>query len=714
MSESLFSPMWYRVTGLKPCLRGHIEMHRHDYRGLIWYILEDKASGRNHRFSTLAYQIIGLMDGERSVNQIWEAVNIKLGDFAPTQDEVIQLLGQLHAMDLLQCEVPPDSEELFQRHNKQSTDKVKQVFRNPLSQKIPLWDPDDFLERMLPKVAWLFHWSIGLVWVSVVLVAALLAAIYWDNLSSNFILHSLSPYNLLILCLVYPLIKFLHELGHAFTTKIEGGEVHEMGIIFLVLMPIPYVNVTSASAFRSKRKRMLVGAAGILVELFLAALGIFLWLSVEPGLVREIAFNVALTGGISSLFFNGNPLLKYDGYYVLADGIGIPNLYQRSTKYLIYLCQRYLCGVKELTSPATASGEAGWFLGYGIVSFLYRMTILWVIILYITEAFFIIGVLLALWMVTMQIVLPVVKGVLYIATSPSIQKQRFRAVGASTALIAALFVLIMIPVPSYTNAEGVVWIPEDAHLRSNTDGFLGELLATPYSDVKAETPLVQIDAPFLSAGVKVLEYRLKELQAQYHGDRFNNRVQAEITQEEIHSVEADLENTRNRDQAALIRSPKQGKLLIPMHEDQPGRFIRQGELIGYIIDDATPTARVVVAQANIGQMRKHIANVQVRLANHLDQILPATILREVPGATNRLPSAALASTGGGLIPIDPNQPDGLTTLEKIFQFDIQFSPREQQEPIGTRVFVRFDHGSEPLAKQWYRGIRQLFLRQFNV
>ncbi len=707
--------MWYRVAELKPCLRGHIEMHRHDYRGLIWYILEDKSSGRNHRFSTSAYQIIGLMDGERSVNRIWEAVNVKLGDFAPTQDEVIQLLGQLHQTDLLQCEVSPDSEELFQRHNKQSADKVKQVFRNPLSQKIPLWDPDDFLERMLPRVAWLFHWSMGLVWVSVVLLATLLAGIYWDELSGNFIAHSLSPYNLLILCLVYPCIKFLHELGHAFSTIIEGGEVHEMGVIFLVLMPIPYVNVTSSSTFRSKRKRMLVGAAGILVELFLAALGLFLWLSVEPGLVREIAFNVALTGGISSLFFNGNPLLKYDGYYVLADGIGIPNLYQRSSKYLSYLCQRYLFGIKELTSPAMARGEAGWFVGYGIVSFCYRMAILWVIILYITETFFIVGILLAVWMVTMQIVLPIAKGILHITTSPGIQKQRFRAVGASTGLLAVLFILItLVPTPSYTMAEGVVRLTEDAHLRSETEGFLGELLVVPDSDVKPGTPLVQIDNPFLPSEVKVLEFRLKELQAQYHADWFNNRVQAGIIKEDIRSVEADLENTRNRARTALIRSPKEGKLLIPMAEDQPGRFIRQGELIGYVIDDSTPTARVVVTQVNIGQMRKQIVNVQVRLANHLDRILSATILREVPEATNRLPSAALASTGGGLLTVDPNQPDGLTTSEKIFQFDIEFSPREQQLPIGTRVFVRFDHGSEPLAEQWYRSIRQLFLRQFNV
>ena len=360
-------------------------------------------------------------------------------------------------------------------------------------------------------------------------------------------------------------------------------------------------------------------------------------------------------------------------------------------------------------------GEARWFVGYGITSFFYRMAILWVIILYITEAFFVIGILLALWMVTMQILLPIAKGISYITTSPSIQEQRFRAVGVSIALLAFLSILITaVPVPSYTNAEGVVWLTEDAHLRSETNGFFSEMLAVPFSQVKAGTPLVQIDDPFLPAGVKVLEHRLKELQVQYHSYWLSDRVQAEIVKEEIHSVEADLENTRNRVQAALILSPKEGRLLIPEHEDQPGRFIHHGDLIGYVIDDSMPTARVVVTQADIGQLRKRIIDVQVRLASHLDQVLPAKVLRVVPEATNVLPSAALTSRGGGLLTVDPDRTGGLTAMEKIFQFDIEFLPRQQQVPIGTRVYVRFDHGSEPLAKQWYRSIRQLFLRQLNV
>ena len=164
----------------------------------------------------------------------------------------------------------------------------------------------------------------------------------------------------------------------------------------------------------------------------------------------------------------------------------------------------------------------------------------------------------------------------------------------------------------------------------------------------------------------------------------------------------------------LIHSRKAGKLLVPFSDDLKGRFVRQGELIGYIIDDSEPIVRVMVTQSDIGQVRKHTKKVEIRLANNISRSFSAKIIREAPEATNYLPSAALATIGGGKIKTDPNSKEKLKTLEKVFQIDMQFSPLKQQVPIGTRVYVRFDHGSEPLAYQWYRNIRQVFLRQFNV
>ena len=340
MNNASLSPHWYRIAKLQPKLHSHIEIHRHDYRGLIWYLLEDTTTGRNHRFNPAAYQFIGLLDGKRSVQEIYDQLDKQLEDYAPGQEDIIQLMGQLHAADLIQTDTLIDTEELFDRQVQSKNAKIKQRFSNPVIQKLPLWDPEEFLNKHFKKVSWLFSTWVAIVWLLLIGYSLTQAAIHWPQISQHFSINALSPYNLIIVFLLYPPIKILHELGHAFSAKLEGGEVHEMGINFMMFMPIPYVNVSTATHFRSKYKRILVSAAGILVETFLAALGLLLFLATEPGLIQDIGFNIFMIGGISSLFFNGNPLLKYDGYYILADALAIPNLYQRSAHYWRYWFQR--------------------------------------------------------------------------------------------------------------------------------------------------------------------------------------------------------------------------------------------------------------------------------------------------------------------------------------------------------------------------------------
>jgi len=715
MNESLLSPQWYRVQALTPRLRKHIEVHRHDYRGLIWFILEDKASGRHHRFNAAAFRMIGLLDGKRTVNEAWQLLNDQLGDFAPTQDEVIQLLGQLHSADLLHSNAALDIEELFHRQGQHKNSKIKQRFTNPLSQKFPLWDPDDFLERHLPKVSWLFNGTAALAWLSVVLIAFLLTAMHWHELGSHIAVNTLSPYNLTLLFLLYPIIKILHELGHAFTAKLEGGEVHEMGMIFMMFIPVPYVNVSTVTHFRNKYKRMLVGAAGIIVELFLASLALFIWLITEPGLIRDIAFNIMLIGGVSSLFFNGNPLLKYDGYYVLADAIAIPNLFQRSAKYWGYLCQRYLFGLKQLASPAYTPWESTWFVVYSLMSFIYRMALLWFIIVYVTDKFFAIGVVLALWMVIAQILLPLFNMLRFITASPSLRKKRYRVIGSCSALLAALMMLIFIvPFPCYTVAEGIVWTPENAQLKAESDGFSGPLLTGDNSQIDSGTGVLQLEDPFLQTQVEIQQAKLKELEANYRAEKFKDLVKAQIIKEQIPAAQAELAHAQKNVQSMRVKSATQGQLLIPDADDLPGRFIRQGDVIGYVLNNALPIVRTVVAQGDMGKLQAGIDRVQLRLVNHLEQVIPAKITRVTPKATDRLPSAALATSAGGRMILDPDRTEDLITLENFFLVDLEFTPMDPNILIGTRTYVRFDHGGQPLAKQWYRNLRQLFLRQFNV
>ena len=717
--EPLFSSSWYRVACLKPRLRAHTRIHRHSYRDQVWYVLEDTSNGRCHRFSAAAHDLIGRMDGAHTVQQIWDTACAELGDDAPTQDETIRLLGQLHAADALKTDALPDTAELFRRHDKQRLGKLRQRFMYPLAIRIPLIDPDRFLGAALPLVRPLFSaWGFGL-WLVLVLTAAVMAASHWPELTGNLADRVLTPQNLLVLWLAYPLVKALHELGHGFATKRWGGEVHEIGIMLLVLMPVPYVEASSASAFQDKRARMVVGAAGIMVELLLAAVALLVWLNVEPGLVRTLAWNVMLIGGVSTLLFNGNPLLRFDGYYVLSDAIEMPNLATRSNRWLLWLAQRYLLGNREIKAPLVSPGERPWLLGYGVAAFVYRLFILFAIALFIASRFFILGVLLALWAVAAQVIWPLLKGLAVLFSSPQFQRGRGRAVAASLGIVVLLLAVVgLLPVPAWTRAQGVVWLPEDARLRAGADGLITQVLAADGGAVSAGEPIIDSDDPLLAMNLRLLKARRAELDAELIASEHSDRTRAQVVREEIAAVEADLARARERLAALTLTSPVEGALVLPDAEDLVGQFVHRGDLLGYVIPAPEPgqgpRVRVVLEQDAIGLVRERTRGVEVWPAGYDGGPLPATIVRQVPAGTDRLPAAQLGVNAGGGIAVDPRDPNGLRTLQPVFELDLALPPQAPAGWPGSRVAVRFDHGMDPLALQWYRALRRLFLSRFAV
>lgn len=715
MSESMFSSSWYRIASLQPRLKGHIQIHRHHYRGQLWYILQDYSSSLNHRFSPQAHYIISLMNGSRNFQEIWELALEHLGDDAPTQDELVKLLGQLHGSDLLICDVPPDTLDLFQRYERKQRGKWLQRLWSPLSIRFPLWDPDAFLDRWLFLVRPLFGWLGILVWVLVVSTALILAASHWVDLSRDVSDRVWAPGNLLLLFFVYPLVKLLHEFGHAFSTKVWGGEVHEMGMMLLVFMPIPYVDASSAWGFRDKKKRAIVGAAGMAVEMFLAAIALFIWLNVEQGFVRAIAYNVMLIGGASTIFFNGNPLLRFDGYYIFADLIEIPNLASRANNYLGYLFQHYVFGVKTVNSPVTAKGERSWFLIYGIASFCYRMLITFSITFFVASQFFLIGVILALWAVGTMILVPATKCFRFVFSNPMIQQSRVRTIATSVTLaLIILGFLLLFPMPLNTYAEGVVWLPEQAKVRAKTEGFVTKILAGSNTVVVRDQILIELDDPILKLKKNILDNQLDELEAKLKESWMEDRVKAQIIEEQMRSVTAELAEVTERIDNLTLKSQGKGVFIVPHAEDLKDRFLHKGDLVGYVVNYPITTIRTVVTQDNIGLVKERTRNVQVRLADNIKHLYPAKILREIPAASDVLPSPALGITGGGTIPVNPADEKGEKAFEPVFHIELAFPPGTDVRNIGERVYIRFNHGRESLAMQWYRLARQLFLRTFSV
>ncbi|WP_439150629.1 peptidase M50 [Sulfitobacter sp.] len=716
MAGSLFSPSWYRVKDLKPRLRRHVNIYRHDYRGRIWFILQDLATGRSHRFSPAAYRMVGMLDGTRSLGEVWDIANEQLGERAPTQDEAIRLLGQLHAADALVADVSPDSRELFRRHQRHKRMEIKQKVWSPLAVRVPIWDPDWFLTATLPFVRPFLTKTFAVIWLLLVLTAAVFAAMNIGALTTNITDRVLNPGNLAVLWLVYPVVKAFHELGHGYAVKKFGGEVHEIGIMFLVLIPVPYVDASAASAFRDKHKRMLVGGIGIMIELLLASIALFVWLNAESGAVTAVAFNVMLIGGISTLLFNGNPLLRFDGYYVLADWIEIPNLSGRSTNYLTYLIQRYIYGMHEADKVTSLWSERIWFVFYGIAAFIYRMFIMFAIIAYIAGRFFIIGVLLAIWAATTQLLLPIGKGIKFLSGSPKLRTNRPRALSTTFAVIAfVLGALFLVPFPSYSIVDGVIWPSQQAQVRAGTNGFVTKVATTADQTVRSGDLMMQLDDPFMRARLELIDTQLAGLEIQRSALIRTDRVQSALIAEEINIVLNDRTRMIEELGALDIRAPRNGTAVLPNSSDLEGTFVAKGSVIGYVVAQRdTQTVRTVVSQNQIDLVRNDTQSVSVMPVEWDAEPVKAVILREVPGATQQLPTPALGTAGGGKVPVDPSDPNGVQTLGRFFEFEILMVQPSEDILLGRRVRVRFDHGTSPLGVQAYRSLRQLFLRLYNV
>ncbi len=715
MRESLFSPSWYRVAGLKPRLRSHVQIHRHVYHGELWYVLQDHASGQFQRFPPATYFLVGLMDGNRTVEQIWAAGKSRLGEEAPTQEEMIRLLGQLHNIDVLQTDVSPDVEEMNRRFEKNKNLKWKQKIRNPMSLSFSLYDPEKLLTRMAPFSKMVFSWPAALVWLFTVGVAFVLAGYHWPDLTENIADRVLAPQNLVIMWFLFPVIKILHELGHALAVKRLGGEVHDVGLMLLVLTPVPYVDASSSLAFRNKWERAVVGSAGLLVEIFIAAILLMVWVTLEPGVVRGVVYNAIIIAGVTSLFFNGNPLLRFDAYYVLGDLIEIPNLGTRANQYLTYLLQRHVLGIEDIEAPNASEYEKRWFVLYGALSFVYRMIIYVAIIQFIAGKFFIVGIILALWAVVSMLGMPLVKAGKFLLTSPKLGRKRKKAVAVSLGLAALVVGFItLIPLPLATVTEGVVWLPEEAIVRAQTEGFVEEVKVSPGQRVVAGTEIVRCSDPMLALKLKVLEAELHELQVEYYVKDQTDRVSAQMVDDDIKQVEGRIKDARERLEQLTARSTSQGSVFIPQSQDLVGRFVKRGDVIGYVLEKNATSARVAVDQSDADLVRQNTRAVAVRLAENFSVTAQARMIREVPAATEDLPSRVLGSSGGGTIAIDPRDEKGVKAFQKMFFFDIELPSGTTFANVGGRVYVRFDHGWEPVGGRWYRGIRNLLLRRFNV
>ncbi len=705
---SLFSDHWYRVAALHPRLRSHVRIDRHRYRGEVWHLLKDPLTGRQHRLNELGWRVVARFDGRLSLQQIWDLLIAQAGEDAPTQAEVIALLARLHEAELIQTENTPDVAQLFASADRRRARQQRQRV-NPLSLRVGLFDPTRLLDALAPLGRALMRpWALW-AWAALAVLTLAALAPHGGELRAYAALHLGSPRMLLIMWLAYPVIKALHELAHALALRSWGGEVRDVGVSLLMLMPVPYVDASAASGLRSRRKRVLVSLMGILAETTLAALAAWLWLTVSDGVLRDIAFATMVVGGVSTLLFNGNPLMRFDAYHALCDAIESPALGTRGDAYWRYLWRRHALALAQARPPTVARGERPWLLGYAAASLAYRILVALWMVGWLLGVHLLLGALMAAWMLFVLLARPAFRLWRYTRDASELDGRRARAHAAhGLALLLPLALLLALPVPRATHASGVVWVDEKAMVRAQVDGFVERVAVTDGQQVSAGTLVLQLRDPALDGELERVHARLAGLDIAYYAALFQEPAKAAGVAQEMRRQEAERDRLQARIAALAVRSAGVGRIALRQPDDLPGSYIARGSLVAHLITAQTPTVRVLVSEGDVARLRELPRGIQVRLADAPTATQHATLIAQTPAPVSELPSPALGDRLGGPVLTDPADPDGMRPLEPMFVVDLAL-PGGTGGRIGTRAQVRFDHGDAPLAQQWLYRVQQLFV-----
>lgn len=492
------------------------------------------------------------------------------------------------------------------------------------------------------------------------------------------------------------------------------------GVMFILFAPLPYVDATASWGFRERWRRIFVSSAGMYAELFIASLGAIVWANAGPGLVKGLAYNVMVIGSVTTLIFNLNPLLKFDGYYIFSDLFALPNLQQRAVKYLQYLVERFGFGREEAENPAEQFGEALWLGIYGVAAGLYRVFLMLSISLLVGQQFFELGIALALFTLVIYILLPVLKFFRYLATSRELIHCRLRAFLATGATLGLGVVgLGLIPVPEYYQEPGLVRPIHRIQVAAGMSGRLVEEAVPSGSWVEAGETLMVLENPLHDHDIAVARASLDRL-----------RLRATLAMREAPASRpsferlVEIETGRLRDllrqkEALRIEAPIRGVWVSPEMEGRQGAWFQKGEVVGQVRDPGALEFLAVVPQQEAAHLfaGKSPTVVGVRFWGEGGKTVRLTDVKVVPGEQRALPSPSLGWMGGGGIEVKQDDPHGVRTTEGFYLLRGRLG--KENGAAGTVLpdrtgEIRIRVGSRPLVFQVWHDVRQLLHGRLRI
>lgn len=731
-----FSPFWHRVRAMKPRLRAHVEISRQHYRGRRWHVVHDPTSNQFYRLNPVAYDFVCSLDGHRTVDEAWQMSLSKFGDAAPTQNEIIQLISQLYNSNLFSADSTPETEQLLRRGRERIKKKAAAQAIGIMYLKIRLFNPDRIVSAIEPVLRPALNLYGFVAWVVLVVWALVSLVPHWERLTAGFD-SIMSPSNLWLLPVVFAVTKAWHELGHGVLCKRFGGQVPEFGFMLLILLPSPYVDASSAWAFGNKWKRIAVGAGGMIFELFLAALAAFVWIWAQDTgrsgeLVSQIAYNVMVTAGVATVLFNANPLMRFDGYYMLADLLETPNLYQRSNKQLMHYIQRFIYRLENLTPPTTQAGERAVLTIYGVLAGAYRIFLFITITLFVMGQFFGLGLVLAIWSAAAWFLIPLGKLMHWLATSPMLSEKRARTVWLTAGMAAVLLVVLgVIPMPDRRFGAGVIESAQRTGVYAQVDGFVLQAHVRPGQSVRAGEPIVTMESVDLVERRRSMTAQLDQmLVEERRGLQQNDSALSAIAAERARVLRDSIEELDRRIEQLTVRAPHDGVIVTGNPNHLVGAFLRRGQPVCEVVQPSDLRVAVTMDQRQGGWLFESAGVAapagdadtppvlpsgpipagpdsgfvaDFRLYSDVDRVLTASRVEVVPAGMRQLASPALGFAGGGTI--ETMQDDQTGRVAKRPQFSLRLHAADPAQLAsltlpGERVLVRFQRPARPLLAQW--------------
>lgn len=725
-------------------LRGDLNITPQKYEGKSFFVVKDPVSLRYYRFKEQEHFLLGLMNGQHTLDDAQKEFEQRFRPDRLTLEDLEQFGQQLIKAGLVQNESPAAGKQLFEQRQKRQRSQLLQTFTNILYIKVPIFDPDTLLTKMLPYCRFIFTTWFMLLSLMVMLWAILLVATHFDTFRERLpSFHEFfSVKTVVYLWAALGVVKVIHEFGHGLSCKAFGGEVHEMGFLILCLSPAMYCNVSDAWTLPNKWKRIIISGAGIYVELMIAAIATFVWWN-TPGqpFINYMALSLMTVCSVSTVVFNGNPLMKFDGYYVLADWIEIPNLREKANRYLHRVFMERGLGIEMQPEPYMAPWRRFLFVTYASVSWIYRWVVTFTILYFLSNflkpyKLEVLSQMLALFALGSMIGWPLVnmiKGLKKRGRLPDMKA--FNTTVTATLLGAILLGFFFLPLPvTRVRETGVVKIEPGSvePVRLKADGFLeeihvhegkyvkkGAILATFLPDDAQQKKLGELETAFL------IQLRFVE-DLKRQKDEVPPESRSEV-QSELNSAVLELDKIRKDKDWLAQRLVEQSRLVAPRagvviglpkkdaikklwQKDKSEVFCQIGDPSKlHIVLPVSPDDHDLLRE-NLTKSKANNWSIPIVIRVHgRDSQTWEGELKELPQAVAKEIPLELSNKGGGPLAVKPtSQPDHLEPQTQVYLVHVKILEPDNAIVPGSLAQVKIYNEYRSAAWFTWRFIAKTF------